>query len=96
MCDLTDEFSIQSVPRWIEAIEDNATVLNAVIILLANKCDQLDNINQNLVLDLEKKLETKYPYVTYIEVSVLFNIELKESMETLADALQNNLMNFAQ
>lgn len=45
MCDLTDEDSIESVTSWIEEIENQANIQNTVIIVLANKYDELENEN---------------------------------------------------
>lgn len=45
MCDLSDEHSVKSVTSWIHEIEERANTRDAVVIVLANKCDLLDNID---------------------------------------------------
>lgn len=45
MCDLTDEDSILSVTSWIEEIGQQANIRDNVIIVLANKYDELENEN---------------------------------------------------
>ena len=45
MCDLSDEQSVKTVPCWIQEIENRANTEDLVIIVLANKCDLLDNID---------------------------------------------------
>ena len=76
MCDLTDEHSVKSVPTWIHEIEERSNTRDNVIMVLANKCDLLQNIDQAVVLELENELESNYPNVIYREISVLFNIDL--------------------
>ena len=58
--------------------------------VLANKCDLLDNIDQAIVVELENELEKCHPNVIYREISVLFNIDVQRSMGELADLLENN------
>ena len=64
--------------------------------MLANKCDLLDNIDQQIVVQLEDDLENQYPHVMYREISVLFNIDVQRSMNDLADALHRAKPLFAK
>ena len=96
MCDLSDEHDVQNVTGWIQEIIERHTVDNFVIMVLANKCDLLDNIDQSIVLNLEDELEESYPFVIYREISVLFNIDLQKSMAELADQMQRYRSSFAQ
>ena len=88
MCDLSDESSVMNVPSWIKEIEDRSQTLDHVIMVLANKCDLMDNIDQSIVLDLETDLEHNYPHVEYREISVLLNIYLERSLSDLAEMMQ--------
>ena len=45
MCDMSDEHDVQNVTSWIHEIYERANIDNLVIMVLANKCDQLDNID---------------------------------------------------
>ena len=53
--------------------------------VLANKCDLLDSIDQAVVLSLEETLEQNYPHVIYREISVVFNIDVQKSISELAE-----------
>ena len=64
--------------------------------VLANKCDLLDAIDQELVLNLEEEIDKKYPNVIYREVSVLFNIDLQSCMRELAGLMQRYRQSYAQ
>ena len=50
MCDLSDEHSVRSVPQWIREIEERSSTRDQVIMVLANKVDLQQNIDQNVVL----------------------------------------------
>jgi len=58
--------------------------------VLANKCDLLDNIDQSFVISMESELQQTYPSVVYKEISVLFNIEVLSSMQEFAALLLRN------
>ena len=85
MCDLSDEDSVRNVPLWINEIDERSNTRDHVIMVLANKCDLLDSIDQAIVFELEKELEDCHPNVIYRETSVLFNIDVQRSMGDLAD-----------
>ena len=57
MCDLSDESSVKNVTMWINEINERSTTRDHVILVLANKCDLLDSIDQEIVFELEKELE---------------------------------------
>ena len=82
--------------NWIYEINERANIYNPVIMVLANKCDSLDSINQESVLILEREIEEKYPNVMYREISVLFNIDVQSCMSELAGHMQNYRQNYAQ
>lgn len=63
--------------------------------VLANKCDLLDNIDQSFVINMETELQNKYPRVIYKEISVLFSIEVHSSMTEFASLLFRNKESFA-
>ena len=95
MCDLSDDHSIKGVPAWLREIEQRATVDERVVMVLANKCDLLNEIDQDCVLELEQTLGKDFPWVVYREISVRFNLEVKESIQILTDLLVINKMSYA-
>ena len=45
MCDLSDEQDVKNVTSWIYEIIERSNMDDYVIMVLANKCDLLDNID---------------------------------------------------
>ena len=95
MCDLSDEDSVKNVPLWITEISERSNTRDYVIMVMANKCDLIDSIDQSIVVELENELETMYPNVIYHETSVLLNLDVHISMANLADKLESNKYSYA-
>jgi GTPase SAR1 family protein len=76
MCDISEEQSIDSVKQWLKEIEARASINDPVIMVLANKCEL--EIDQKSVFKLETSLQKRG--VSYKEISVQLNIELKSSV----------------
>ena len=89
MCDLSDEDSVRSVPLWINEIMERSNTRDHIIMVMANKCDLLDSIDQSIVVSLENELESCYPDVVYHETSVLLNLDVHISLQHLADLLES-------
>ena len=45
MCDQSDVTSLSNVIDWIEDIYDNCSYDDVTVIVLANKCDMIENID---------------------------------------------------
>lgn len=95
MCDLSDEESIKSVPLWINEISERSNTRDHVIMVMANKCDLIDSIDQAIVVSLENELECSYPEVIYHETSVLLNLDVHISLQHFADLLKSNKQSYA-
>lgn len=95
ICDLSDEASLKDVPFWITEINERSNILNPVIMVLANKCDLLDSIDQAIVVELENELKASYPNVLYKEASIMLNLDVHSSMRDFADKLAEQKSNFA-
>lgn len=87
MCDLSEEASLKNVLMWITEVNERSNIRDPVIMVLANKCDLLDSIDQAIVVELENDLKDYHPNVIYKEASVLLNLDVHTSMRDFADRL---------
>ena len=95
MCDLSDEVSLKNVLMWITEINERSDIRDPVIMVLANKCDLLDSIDQAIVVELESDLKDYHPDVIYKEASVLLNLDVHSSMRDFSDKLAERRENYA-
>ena len=93
MCDITETESLKNALEWIDQIEARSPMHDKVIVVLANKCDLLEEQDQ-LEFDLESHLLQNHPDVMYDEVSVLCNINLQEAMRNIARRLLQRKKSF--
>ena len=94
MCDLTDEVSMRQLPDWLDEISERANIMDHTILILANKCDQVNQIDQQVAVEVEQKLQERFPEVTYKEISVQCAWELEDSVKELADMLMRNKQSY--
>ena len=80
---------------WIKEIYERSNTRDYVIMIMANKCDLLDSIDQSIVVQLENELESQYPDVMYHETSVLLNLDINISLSLFADRLETNKQSYA-
>ena len=61
MCDLSNVVSLQNVTKWLDQIYQRSNMKDCAILVLANKCDLLERINQSVVCKLETDIEEMFP-----------------------------------
>jgi len=94
MYDCTNEESIRRVPAWLEQIKNKSSVKHSLIMVLANKIDQVDQRERALEDELLCLIEVKYPEIACREVSILGNVLVDEAMAMFATLLRSNINSY--
>ena len=83
MADISDSQSLATIPKWLDAIQERATISNPTIIVLLNKSDL--EMDQSVTQNWEKRLQRDG--IVYRDISLRFNIKTTHVINELAAML---------
>ena len=84
--DLSDKYSLESVPGWIKTIREESEILPKHILLIGNKADLLRREVTRVEID---KMVDKYGLASYLETSAKTCTNVKEMFNMLAQNVYN-------
>lgn len=87
-CALNNKNSFYNLKNWLNSIKDNTQAENIQLIIIANKCDLVD---EREVLKSEIEAKANELNVEFFETSAKENINLDEAFNTIIDKVFNNV-----
>jgi small GTP-binding protein len=89
-CALNNKGSFYNLKNWLSSIKDNTQAESIQLIIVANKCDL---INEREVDKTEIENRAKEINVEYFETSAKENINIDEAFNTIIDKVYKNVYN---
>ncbi len=89
-CALNNKGSFYNLKNWLSSIKDNTQAESIQLIIVANKCDLIDEREVDKT-DIENR--AKEINVEYFETSAKENINIDEAFNTIIDKVYKNVYN---